>query len=73
MLYGYGDIILQGSLITIELALLSVMVSIVLGLVGASAKIFGSRWMSYLHNLDPWHSRFSVNAAHFLWLANITE
>ena len=44
MLYGYGNIILQGSLITIELALLSVMVSIVLGLIGASAKIFGSNW-----------------------------
>lgn len=43
MLYGYGNIIIQGSLITIELALLSVIVSIILGLVGASAKIFGSR------------------------------
>lgn len=51
MLYGYGDIILQGSLITIELALLSVMVSIVLGLAGASAKIFGSRWMSVITDI----------------------
>lgn len=51
MLYGYGDIILQGSLITIELALLSVIVSIVLGLAGASAKIFGSRWMSVITDI----------------------
>ena len=49
MLYGYGNIILQGSLITIELALLSVMVSIVLGLIGASAKIFGSNWNVTVH------------------------
>ena len=51
MLYGYGDIILQGSLITIELALLSVIVSIVLGLAGASAKIFGNRWMSAITDI----------------------
>jgi histidine transport system permease protein len=51
MLYGYSDIILQGSLITIELALLSVIVSIVLGLAGASAKIFGSRWMSVITDI----------------------
>ncbi len=51
MLYGYGDIILQGSLITIELALLSVIVSIVLGLAGASAKIFGSHWMSVITDI----------------------
>ena len=51
MLYGYGNIILQGSLITIELALLSVMVSIVLGLIGASAKIFGSNWMSIITDI----------------------
>lgn len=51
MLYGYGNIILQGSLITIELALLSVIVSIILGLIGASAKIFGSRWMSVVTDI----------------------
>ena len=51
MLYGYGNIILQGSLITIELALLSVIVSIVLGLAGASAKIFGNRWLSAITDI----------------------
>jgi amine acid ABC transporter, permease protein, 3-TM region, His/Glu/Gln/Arg/opine family len=51
MLYGYGNIIIQGSLITIELALLSVIVSIILGLAGASAKIFGSRWMSVITDI----------------------
>lgn len=46
MLYGYGYIIFQGALITIELAFLSVLVSVLLGLIGACAKLFGSRWLA---------------------------
>lgn len=38
MLYGYGSIILDGALVTIEQALLSVALSFLLGLVGAAAK-----------------------------------
>jgi len=46
MLYGYSYIIFQGALITIELAFLSVLVSIALGLIGACAKLFGNRWLA---------------------------
>jgi histidine transport system permease protein len=47
MLYGYSYIIFQGALITIELAFLSVLVSIALGLIGACAKLFGNRWLAF--------------------------
>ncbi len=43
MLYGYGDLILQGAWMTIQLALLSALLAVILGLVGASAKLFGSK------------------------------
>ena len=38
MLYGYGSIIFDGALVTIEQALLSVVLSFLLGLIGAAAK-----------------------------------
>ena len=38
MLYGYGSIIFDGALVTIEQALLSVALSFLLGLIGAAAK-----------------------------------
>lgn len=38
MLYGYGPVIWAGTLVTIQQALLSVLVSFVLGLLGAAAK-----------------------------------
>ncbi|CAK9885463.1 MAG: Histidine transport system permease protein HisQ [Candidatus Erwinia impunctatus] len=41
MLYGYSDLIMQGALVTLELAIASLVFSVVLGLVGASAKISG--------------------------------
>lgn len=43
MLYGYGQIIWLGSRITLQLALCSVVVAILLGLLGATAKLFGAR------------------------------
>ncbi|MDW6004825.1 ABC transporter permease [Vibrio mangrovi] len=43
MLYGYGGIIFDGAIMTIELAVLSVIFSIILGLIGACAKLFGNR------------------------------
>lgn len=51
MLYGYGNIILNGAVVTIALALLSVFVSIFLGLLGACAKLFGSRAMGLLTDI----------------------
>lgn len=42
-LSGYGPILLSGSLTTIELSLLSLLISFLLGLVGASAKLSKNR------------------------------
>ena len=43
MFYGYGGIIWQGTLVTIQLSLLSMLVAFVLGLIAAIAKLFGSK------------------------------
>lgn len=43
MLYGYTNVIIDGALMTINLALLSALLSVLLGLLGACAKIFGSK------------------------------
>ncbi|MCE0495863.1 ABC transporter permease [Vibrio salinus] len=42
MLYGYGDLILQGAWMTIKLAIFSGLLAVILGLLGALAKLFGS-------------------------------
>jgi histidine transport system permease protein len=42
-LAGYGPTILKGTLTTIELSLLTLLVSFILGLIGASAKLSRSR------------------------------
>lgn len=42
-LAGYGPLILDGTLQTIKLALLSLAVSVLIGLIGASSKLSGSR------------------------------
>lgn len=43
MLYGYEKVVWQGALVTLQLALLAVMVSVLLGLLGACAKMSGRR------------------------------
>lgn len=43
MFYNYGDQIWQGTLVTIELSVLSVIVAVVLGLISACGKLFGNR------------------------------
>ncbi|MFU9136793.1 MULTISPECIES: histidine ABC transporter permease HisQ [unclassified Erwinia] len=43
MLYGYSDVIFRGALVTLELALSSVLLSVILGLVGAGAKLSSNR------------------------------
>ena len=43
MLYGYSEVILKGTLVTLELALSSVVLALVLGLMGAGAKLSRSR------------------------------
>jgi arginine/ornithine transport system permease protein len=42
-LKGYGPALLDGAVVTIELAFLSLTLALILGLVGASAKLSGSR------------------------------
>ncbi|WP_034944400.1 histidine ABC transporter permease HisQ [Erwinia oleae] len=43
MLYGYSDVIFRGALVTLELALSSVLLSVILGLIGAGARLSGNR------------------------------
>lgn len=48
MLYGYGSIILQGTLMTLALALLSMVCSTLLGIVGALFRTSGSKILRQL-------------------------
>lgn len=43
MLYGYSDVIFKGAMVTLELALSSVSLSVILGLMGAGAKLSNNR------------------------------
>ncbi|MCX8956636.1 histidine ABC transporter permease HisQ [Erwinia psidii] len=43
MLYGYSEVIFKGALVTLELALSSVLLAVILGLIGAAAKLSNSR------------------------------
>ncbi|WP_053144311.1 histidine ABC transporter permease HisQ [Erwinia billingiae] len=43
MLYGYSEVIFKGALVTLELALSSVLLSVILGLIGAGAKLSSNR------------------------------
>lgn len=46
MLYGYSQVIIQGSLVTLELAISSVILALVIGLIGAGGKLSKSRIIS---------------------------
>lgn len=48
MLYGYSQLIINGALVTLELALTSVVLSVIIGLVGAGAKLSRSRTLAGL-------------------------
>ncbi|MTD28713.1 histidine ABC transporter permease HisQ [Erwinia sorbitola] len=43
MLYGYSEVIFKGAMVTLELALSSVVFAVILGLIGAGAKLSSSR------------------------------
>ncbi|CCG87852.1 histidine ABC transporter permease HisQ [Erwinia piriflorinigrans] len=43
MLYGYSEVIFKGALVTLELAISSVVFAVLLGLIGAGAKLSNSR------------------------------
>lgn len=43
MFYGYSQLIINGAMVTLQLALVSVLLSVVIGLIGAGAKLSRSR------------------------------
>ncbi|WP_313473043.1 histidine ABC transporter permease HisQ [Rouxiella badensis] len=48
MLYGYSHVIIQGALVTLELALSSVVLALIIGLIGAGGKLSKNRVISGL-------------------------
>jgi len=46
MLYGYSQLIISGALVTLELAITSVALSVIIGLIGAGAKLSRSRMLA---------------------------
>lgn len=52
-LKGYGATILDGAWITLEAALLSVLVAVILGMMGALAKAFKIGWQKVLRLFTP--------------------
>lgn len=46
MLYGYSHVIIQGTLVTLELALSSVLLAVIIGLIGAGGKLSKNRAIS---------------------------
>ncbi len=48
MLYGYSDVIFKGALVTLELALSSVLLAVILGLTGAGAKLSRNRYLALI-------------------------
>ncbi|PKH24432.1 amino acid ABC transporter permease [Enterobacterales bacterium CwR94] len=51
MLYGFSSVIFQGALVTLELALSSVVLAVVIGLIGASAKLSSRRLLAGVFGL----------------------
>nr|WP_024965187.1 histidine ABC transporter permease HisQ [Pantoea sp. IMH] len=50
MLFGYSEVIFKGAIVTLELALSSVLLAVVLGLIGAGAKLSASRLLRIIFN-----------------------
>ena len=50
MFYGYAQLIINGALVTLELAVSSVLLSVAIGLIGAGAKLSRSRTLVGLFN-----------------------
>lgn len=48
MLYGFSEVILKGTLVTLELAIVSVVLAVVIGLAGAGAKLSRNRPLAWL-------------------------
>lgn len=50
MLYGFSSVIFHGALVSLELAIASVAIAVVIGLVGAAAKLSGHKLMHIFAN-----------------------
>ena len=48
MLYGFSEVIFKGAIVTLELALSSVILSVVIGLIGAGARLSKNRPLALL-------------------------
>ena len=48
MLYGFSEVILKGALVTLELAIASLVLAVVIGLVGAGAKLSRNRPLAWI-------------------------
>lgn len=71
MLYGFSGVILQGALVTLELAISSVVLAVIIGLIGAGGKLsqIGFRAdFRRVHHADSWRAGLSVDAADFYGL-----
>ena len=54
MLYGYSEVIFRGALVTLELALSSVLLAVILGLLGAGARLSVTvRWRCCRKPIPP--------------------
>lgn len=51
MLKGYGAVILDGAWLTLQLALSSMALAIVLGLIGVALRLSPVRWLAWLGDL----------------------
>lgn len=51
MLKGYGAVILEGAWLTLQLALSSMALAIVLGLIGVALRLSPVRWIAWLGDL----------------------
>ncbi len=47
MLYGFSHVIFQGAIVTLELAITSVLLSVIIGLLGAGGKLSGSKPLAF--------------------------
>ena len=76
-LYGFGPVLLAGTIQTIELSVLSLAASVVLGLLGAAAKLslhrLAARDRHRLHDADPLRARSRADAAAVLQHPDLAE
>ena len=74
---GYGRLLWTGTLQTIQIAVLSLLLAFVIGLLGAAAKLSRNRWLalgrSDLHHPDPGRAGSGPDAPALLQLSGLVE